>query len=458
MNIVLFLFGNLLITISAMNATSNDTIGWLCIVQLFLNAIIIIRLRKELVSVSLLFFLFSYLVHMGQYILNVLNIDVTPTLNLFTKLSEESLLVAGKFNLYGHTCLTFGILLFSTCFQNYTVKFSNKQNCSTEGIYLNKKVMRLIAFLFIVVGLFFSVITTVDLIRLMLQGGYYNTFAYQAENNGIRTMLGHIWELGVIILMSLEKENKRKCRALLITSGIYLLITMFSGGRMMGLMNIAMLLFFYFKFVEKPKKFGWMLWSFIGYFALEFVVSIGLNRTSGFQDMESTATSALTLLGNILGEFGGTNYTVALALEHFPTDVPFGYGLTYLLSWIYILPNFGYNSWDIMSRTTYVDYLKGYTTSGLGGSYIGEAYYNFGYFGLIFLIIFGCFLAWYDKKIIQHLKRNNTLKVLAYFGTMPYVFMITRSYFKDMLRPFIWIMLGSYVLYNIFSRKGVKKT
>ncbi len=458
MNIILFLFSNLLTTILTINTTSNDTIGWICIVQMILNAIIVIRARKELISVSLLFLLFSYLVHMGQYILNVLNFDVTPSLNLFTKLPEDSLLAAGKFSLYGHTCLTLGILLFSTCFQKYTVRFSKKQKCSTGEVYLNKKVMRFIALLFIAVGLFFSVITTIDLIKLMLQGGYYNTFAYQAENNGIKTMLGHVWELGVIILMSIEKDNKGKCRALLIASAIYLFVIMLTGGRMMALMNIAMLLFFYFKFIERPKTFGWMLWIFIGYFALEFVVSIGLNRISGFRDIESTSTSVLTLLGNILGEFGGTNYTVALALEHFPQDTPFGYGLTYLLSLIYILPNFGYNSWDIMSHTSYVDYVKGYTTSGLGGSYIGEAYYNFGYSGLILIVIFGCFLAWYDKKIIQYLKEKNTLKVLAYFGTMPYVFMITRSYFKDMIRPFVWIMLGAYVLYNIFSKKGVKKT
>ena len=159
----------------------------------------------------------------------------------------------------------------------------------------------------------------------------------------------------------------------------------------------------------------------------------------------------------MLAEFGGTGYTVVLAMKHVPKSTSYLYGMTYPLSIMYVFPNFGWNSWEIFSATSFTDYLIEYTSSGIGGSYIAEAYFNWGYYGIILLYMFGLFLGWFDAKINEYMYKKKCLQILPYLAAMPYLLMMTRSFFKDMIRPFAWMAVISFVLYRIFRRKAMKK-
>lgn len=443
-------------TVGALTYADNlEGIAWIGMLHLCISAVCIMKLQNEIVSVSILFLLFSFILHLGQYMLPIVNGGAEPTFDITDYASDVLLLSNGKFIIYAHICLSLGIVLYINYLAHVTVTAGGFGRAYKKEREINRHTWQIIALLLLLMGLVFSVTRTIALLRLMIAGGYYNTFQYTAQHGGIKTQLSNIWVLGVIILLFLFKDSKMKSRLLFAGSVLYLFLTMLTGGRIMALMNIVTLGFFYLRIVEKPKGANNFFLLIVGLLLAEYIVDIGLSRTGGIGSAQNSMGSLRQLVAKIFGEFGGTGYTSALAIEHVPRDIPYAYGMTYLFSLLYLFPNFGWASWKITSMTVFTDHLREYTNSGIGGSYIGEAFYNGGYWGLGFILIFGMFLGWFDTKIRRYLIEKNLLKLSAYIGTMPYVFLITRSFFKDIIRPFAWIMVAMLVLYRLCARKGV---
>lgn len=454
---LLFIFLQVLCVSIVAGSNSISTIAWSGLFQLIISVLYIIKIQGEKMSVSIFFIIFSFILHLGQYMLSIFDTGVTPSVDITKKVSEGILISTGQYIIYAHVCLSIGIVLYLIKIKNISIRIGKLgRNNYDKKIELNNSILKIIAYIMLLIGLPLSVQMNYTLIRLMMVGGYYNTFGYYSNNNGIKTQLANMWILGIIILLFLNSEKKKRCRLLLGCSLIYLFATMLTGGRIMAMMNTVTIVFFYFRIIEKPKGVKTVLLATVGLVLVEYIVNIGLSRASGFGVSLEFGTSIKELVGEVLAEFGGTSYSLALLIEHVPKDINYAFGVTYPLSLIYVLPNFGWASWEIISTTVFTDYLRPYTNSGIGGTYIGEAYFNAGYLGLLFIFLFGLFLGWYDTKIRKYLKQENWLKLLAYIGTMPYLLMITRSFIKDVVRPFVWILIAVTVLYHIFTRNKTK--
>lgn len=435
---------------------SVESIAVLGLIELFLSICMIAKQKSKLLSICVVFLIFSYILHCGQYLLLIMDTGVIPTFNYIETVTTEALLQTGKYIIYAHGVLALGML-----WKGVSI---NKINHGRIGSgfkdipYIGDEyrgTLRNIAILFIVVGIFFSLRTTIALIGFMIRGGYYNTFAYYATYGGIRFQLGMLWVVGITILLMIYRNNKRQCRVLLLMSIIYLFVTMLTGGRMSALMNIVVLIYCYFNIVDKLKIGRFIIWGIIAIVLVQYIVNIGLSRTDGFGVSVDLGMSLKTLLGKVLAEFGGTSYTVALAMDHVPGDIPYAYCSTYFLSFMYILPNFGWSSWEIINKTVFTSDLRPFTNSGIGGSYIGEAYYNAGYFGLILIFVFGIILSRFERRMDGYIEERRWLKLIAYMGTLPYVFIMTRSFFKDIVRPFVWLTIAVWILQQMFSRRRI---
>lgn len=456
--LIIFLLLQGVIALGVTYSNSVISLAWLGVVQIIISVIAIIKMKKELLSVSVIFVVFSFLLHMGQYVLEMWDSKTIPTLNIFELVSETILIETEKFVIYSHIAVVCGIIVYLKFLKGLTLVWGKGTHYKSIVSALNPKIMRIIAYVLIGIGLFFSIRTTVDLILLMLSGGYYNTFEYyNVYGGGLSRQLSSFWEVGVIILFFINRDNIKMCRTILLVSIGYLAITMLTGGRIMALMNVVTLLFCYFTVVEKLILKKIVILLVAGVFFIQYIVNIGLSRNWGFGTSRGMDLSINLLIEKVLAEFGGTSYSVSLVLEHVPYDIGYGYGITYPLSLFQIFPNFGWNSWKIMSTTTFTDYLHGtYTNRGIGGSYIAEAYYNCGNLGVILLFFFGIFLGWFDTKIYNHIVKCEWLQVLGYFAAMPYILMITRSFFKDMVRPFAWVTIITFIMYRLLREKREK--
>lgn len=453
-----FIILQVVITFWTYNANSVSLLAWLGVIQIIFSVITIMKQKKEIMSISIFFLVFSFLLHMGQYILPLLNSGILPSFDMTWYVTEGEMISTGKFLNYAHIAVVSGMLMYSQKKSKVKLVWERDKYTCIGAQEINPKILRLIAAVLIFIGLFVSIGSTIDLIKLMLSGGYYETFSYyDAYGGGLRKQLATFWEIGVMILFYINRKEKGKCRAILVISLIYLAVTMLTGGRIVALMNMVVLFITYYKIVEKLQCKKLILIFILGFFFVQYVVNIGLSRTAGFGTSFDVGLSIRDLVARVLAEFGGTGYTVILTMKHVPQNVPYLYGMTYPLSLMYVFPNFGWNSWNIFHATSFTDYLREYTSSGIGGSYIAEVYFNWGYYGIVFLYAIGVFLSWFDAKINELIYRERWIQILPYLAVMPYILMITRSYFKDIIRPFAWMAVISFVLYRMFRRKVMEK-
>ena len=121
---------------------------------------------------------------------------------------------------------------------------------------------------------------------------------------------------------------------------------------------------------------------------------IGTGNLFEIISMSFSASSKDNYIYNLISQIGSTAVTNTCVLENCPSPIPYNYGLSYLVNIIKIVPDF----LSLFSNVKDVDTIfHSFLTpnSGIGSSFIAEAYYNFGYFSLIVFLFFG----WILKKI-----------------------------------------------------------
>ena len=157
-------------------------------------------------------------------------------------------------------------------------------------------------------------------------------------------------------------------------------------------------------------------------------------------------------------EMGGTWETVAHTITLVPTERPYDYGASYGLSALTVLPNL---FWDVHPALRYgspetwlvrrVAPWAAVRGGGLGFSFIGEAYLNFGFAGCVFTIgALGFLLAravrW-AEGIGHPLAFAFVASALA--ASVKYV----RADSTELVRPLIWYAIGPYLLVLLLSKR-----
>ncbi len=448
----IWVIAHIFICTICIDITSPADIAVIATIQLFINMMLILFIQHTLLSISIMFLIFSYVLHLGQFALLLLGeYAVVPTANIFERVSEETLVYAARYILYAHTFVALGILLSSAWKTQIKIKrrvcIYDRGNISANGLCLAGVIL-------FVIGIIPSMYINFKKIQLMREGGYYNTFGYTAQTGGIIFFISNLWQIGVMLFFAAYHDRIWRCRILYLFSVGYLAVSMLTGGRITALMYIVTISLMYFEVIEKITWKKSLLMGGVGLLGINYVVNIGLSRNSAGMAGFKLEESFLTVLAKVLAEFGGAMHTLALTLEHIPIDTPFAYGKTYLYSLIMLMPNLGWPD-RVVSAIRYVDYIKEYTTSGLGGSYIGEVYFNFGLLGIPFFALIGFGLGRLDRLIRSSIKAIDWIRLITILGVVPYVFIWTRSYFKDMVRPLVWQAILLLILYKVFQGERI---
>jgi len=92
--------------------------------------------------------------------------------------------------------------------------------------------------------------------------------------------------------------------------------------------------------------------------------------------------------------------------------------------------------------------------SAFGGSYIQEAYANFGWFSVIFFFILGIILEKVNKKI-ENRKNLISIVLIAYFLN-PFLWTV-RNVMITLPRELVWYILPTYILYRLIMNGQKKK-
>lgn len=295
----------------------------------------------------------------------------------------------------------------------YLLNEPNLNETMKRSINYNEKVIRginLVASVLLVVTIGPSIARLLYDIVSARTYGHLAAYTMRSEESymGIWFVFTYIqgWFLPACYMKLIVGKNRVLINLLLV---IYCILYLFSGSRfqiLLILFSVFMIETYWYgrkinsRTIIKNALFVWLL-------------TIILRSVSYTRDLTGSGLS----LENVLNVIGGgvlyetlfetsTTFTsVANILKYCPEVLPFNYGKSILGSLIYILPSFLrpsiINEIVLHISSVLSPLYYGYTGAGYGSAFVTEAYYDFGYFAYIVLIIFGFAVGALIKKIIH---------------------------------------------------------
>jgi oligosaccharide repeat unit polymerase len=186
------------------------------------------------------------------------------------------------------------------------------------------------------------------------------------------------------------------------------ILAIFTGGRTESLVPLLVLIVYYFQYRDNTKT-SWiskLLLSFLLLIMIVLLVTVAQLRSGNTVNDFSLKSIYESFVGEL-----GFNFTTILFVIVGTQLIGFKYGLTYLNDLVTLIPNAIDPTGIILklqslSGATWLQNTYGYQLGfGLGFSIIGEAYFNFGYYGVIAILIFGFLVALFQSKPV-HLCTN----------------------------------------------------
>ena len=187
------------------------------------------------------------------------------------------------------------------------------------------------------------------------------------------------------------------------------------------------------------------IFGFFGIYILDVVARYRHDLSLLFSKMFALSTVQSFFQNNpifiFMGNFGGTVTTVIGAVRNFTLD-NYLFGITYVAALARIFPaihRFLPSIWE-----TYIYAFDESDMHSLGGSIIGEAYANFGYFGFIPILILGFIIA----KLYAYEMKTKRKDILFYCWIFIVYFQlmgVIRGYIRNIVFLSAWTFLIFYV-------------
>ena len=142
-------------------------------------------------------------------------------------------------------------------------------------------------------------------------------------------------------------------------------------------------------------------------------------------------TNLIGIIRDVFAEFGMTLLVPATIIDKVPEVIPFYHGKTFINFFLILIPNI---FWEINPglvdgtlESLVSPFIRSGTVGGIGGSFLAEIYYNFGYFSYLFLPIYGIILARLSRLLDFRTCNTNKLKFYLSIYMFTNVIWIIRS-------------------------------
>ncbi|MGE7307314.1 O-antigen polysaccharide polymerase Wzy [Priestia megaterium] len=433
----------------------NVYITVVVLVQLLLSIRALRKLDIPLYSLQVLFILLSTIFHFGQaYLLAIGRIDLFNYTNIDLARSMRTYNLANIFALFVQSFVVCGML-------NIRVFLKNKNSIPKKQVIRNDELKRVyrIGTLLFCIGVVPNFVYYFTQVKIILAGGNYAGIR-EAIDYGPVTLLKTFYTPGILMMLIGSKHNKRRAQIITIVGILFECYCMISGNRAQQILMILSFLFIYYRLVSRITPFKVFLFLFVGYYFSGVLYFISAYRNFNISDGENLQERFLSILSggpiyDLLAQLGSNLNVVTLTLVSIPEYHSFNYGLTYLISWLSIYPNTGGILGDIPNMYVFLNYLE--TNLPLGGSYIGELYFNFGWFSFPIAVLVGSFIGYVGNKIEDSINQNNWIEFSIGMVLFSKLLWWIRDYFFSWIFIFIWSALVIYVLNKYFIEIANRK-
>lgn len=450
--IFLYLLFNIILLFVVYQEIDLKYLGIIVIVDFFVNYIVIIKFQYKYLSLPSLFLIFTYILHLGHLVLMVFNAEEYIVYNVLDYVTLANYIEGSVFVIFSQSFLVLGLIVSKL----HKSKSKDKNRISES----NSRVIFIIGLIFLCISIVPKLSIDINKMILYAQGGYLNT--YNIETRGSILLLSQFFEISIIMILISKRNSKYVANFVYYSSTFYSVITMFNGNRFMSVVFIIASSYIYFNLVKKITFKTFLIASGICYIGMSILTTIGEIRQKAVVDINQiydiiNKNMQDSVLFDILGEFGTTNTTLIYSIMFSPVTIGYNYGMTYFYAFLkMIIPN-AHSFLNISkSEFGFVFKFPGLYSNNLGGSYLGEAYYNFGYFSYIFVFFIGLLIGYIDKKIIRAIANQELVLLSILMLFFMKIIIWCRDYFYILLSEPILFSLIIMIMYaginNLFMK------
>lgn len=401
--------------------------------------------------------LLSYLYYYGQYLLVFLNIKMKRQ---YTLLNTYTPAVINHAAVYLEVNMVV-LHMFTILFQKPANKI-NKEDSKVKRKHVDRNAFRYVSLLLLMVSFLCEVFLLLFKIRLNLTQGY--GVALNTNYTGAGS-LSHIVNFASTLFLPalfasfVSTKGKRKLTIFVwIIYAAFIALYFLSGSRFEAVVSLAGVCLYYNCYCKKINIKKLILIAIMGTCVL-YVCSLLSNvriitnygKTTSASEILAEAirdTNEDNIFTDVISTAGMQVLTVTAVYDNCPSQIPYSYGEYYLFGILRVIPNimggkniFITDSIDTMFRKFLT------VTYGMGSSFIIEAYYNFGYAGILMMAVYGWLISYLVNYMESKSKQEENLVMtcFVYYIAATSFFWI-RSDARFLVREIVFYYLGIKVL------------
>lgn len=413
-------------------------------------------LDGKLGSPYILFLLFFVVFIYGQLITRILFNYYNPNaIEMIDYYSMELINSAIMLSMFSMAGLQIGAVLYLLLRPSSSVV--NKQCCAEPMINEEDEIAILIlGWVLTIVSVFPALSSLYKNLNLAGIGGYgqvYSNVSYGVDS--ITEKISEYFILGLLLLMTAYRK-KISARKIIFLLGMgYCATKVILGARGIPTLQIITFIWLWHRIVT-PIKGIKVLATLVLVFPASVIFSLirnmrmtPLNEWIGEFPLHLQDSFRASPILGVLNEMGAAIGPTAASVRLVPDLLSYGYGKSYLFSFGYLIPNVFSNGehWakkyaDVQRMISKIEGLQ------FGGSIIQEAFYNFGWYAILFMVFVGFIIALFSEWT----SNSDTLIItvlLSYFLSI--LLWTIRNSFVSIPHGILYYILFPYILFRIIK-------
>lgn len=452
-SLLIYIAVNVFFVFYTVYALNNSEINWrmyggIVIIPFFVVSLwLFCNFSIKLSSFTSIIFILCYVLHFGQIVVKVFNPDYIFEFDVQRQFSQEN---------YSKSVIFILLYLFFYSIGAIIIKKRTRDNQQIEYKPEKKRVLIWITSVSLLLFLPLQIYFWVNSITIRNTGNYLDTLD---QNNGFLDMFARFHIIGICGLLIFLKKRKVASYVVLLSYLIISFFSMLSGGRMYAIAGIIVVVCTFFCIHNISIKIHHVVIAVL----LAMIITTFMNAIADTRDYTGDINLEEQLaeswqeqpIFNFVGDMGGTQFTVGLVQRRIDGGyMQFNYGKEYIASWISVLPNFGGEIKEIVDKQNYVIELN-YPT--LGGSIIGEQYYNFGMLGCLFGMLVGIIIEKMDRYLVFCLEKNYYSRIAVLVAYFYCIILWQRNTFSIIPRYIVYAAIVVWAIKKMSIIKVLKR-
>ncbi len=436
-------------------------LSWLGVLLFIWSLITWHAVRKEFICPYVLFLCCNYFFMYGQSFLWAFGIEGVPDLR--DSFPSYQIIRAQVF-----TVLSLGFFHIGALY--VAAKRSDKIEPDIQyDNYANKvkillKSTQLVGWILFVVSIIPFASILAGQLKMSLSYGYgvlYDPALIRVGFGAIRNNLSQFFIPSLICLFIGYMKKPVFLSFILIFMLMRMVIAFYVGGRSPAMVMLLCMICMWHYFIGKidfKKALVLILAAYLLISTLPIIGSYRAMPNRGFEDLVSAFTFGIGKSENFIkaiSEIGGSMFPLIQAMNLMPVEYSFRYGESYFYSFFSLVPNLGlWQAHPAFQNANLGDWLQKILSLryGPGFSPAAEAYYNFGWMGIIVMFVLGVFYGW----VFTLISRNNAWREPAISSFVFIIFsftaMTSRNSFIGTVRAIFYYAVPIYIAIILVAR------